>query len=552
MLRSLRIKNLALIEDLSWELHEGLNILSGETGAGKSILIDAFNLLLGGRADQSLIRDGATECIVEGLLDAPKEVDQLLLDAGLESCQDGELLLKRSFNIQKQNRQFINGSPATLQVLKKLGDLLVDMHGPHDHQSLLSTDNQLAALDAFAGLNPELSLYQQQHKQVQSLKQQIEELESINNRNLLEELTFLDHQIQEIDSAQLSSEEEARVQQQFQIASNAQKLISLGNEAMGLLSESEDNILSQMARIQRLLRDWQQLDQSIDALSAQNESVISQIQELQRDLQDRVEQTDLDSNLLSQLEERLNLIHSLKRKYGSTVEAILAKGVELKARRDSLAGKEASLLILNDQLKTSLATREKCGLVLTEKRVKNHPKLSKEVSAQLKDLGFKQSNFIIHLTASSEPNSYGFDSIEFQFAPNPGESARALRSIASSGEMARVMLALKSVLAEKDKIPVLIFDEIDANVGGETALAVGKRLRQLAEKHQVLCITHLPQVAAAGHMHFRVEKNVLKGRTVTQLENLNSQQRVAEMARMLGDSGASAKKLAVSLLNQFT
>jgi len=551
MLRSLRIKNLALIEDLTWDLHEGLNILSGETGAGKSILIDAFNLLLGGRAEQALIRDGATECLVEGLLDASDDLDALLVEAGMEPCQDGELLLKRSFTTQKQNRQFINGSPATLQVLKKIGDILVDMHGPHDHQSLLSIDHQLGALDAYGGLGELVSLYQEQQKKTQSIEQEIQQLESFDQRNLQEELDFLDHQLQEIESAKLSPEEESSAQQNFQIASNAQKLTELGNTVTGILSESEESVMSQLARVQRQLREWQQIDNSTEELVSQNESVISQIQELVRDVQDRVERIDLDSSLLKSLEERLDLIHTLKRKYGSTIEAVLAKGLELQAKRESLAGREEKLIKLKVDLKLATAQRKKHGDELTESRKKFSPKLSKEVSSQLKELGFKQSEFTVQLENLEAAGSRGFNRVEFQFAPNPGESARALRSIASSGEMARVMLALKSVLAEKDKIPVLIFDEVDANVGGETALAVGKRLRQLAKKHQVLCITHLPQVAAAGHVHFRVEKKLLKGRTLTLLENLERKERVSEMARMLGDSGSTAKELANSLLAQF-
>ncbi|MDZ4788059.1 MAG: DNA repair protein RecN [Blastochloris sp.] len=551
MLRSLRIKNLALIEDLTWDLHEGLNILSGETGAGKSILIDAFNLLLGGRAEQALIRDGATECLVEGLLDASDDLDALLVEAGMEPCQDGELLLKRSFTTQKQNRQFINGSPATLQVLKKIGDILVDMHGPHDHQSLLSIDHQLGALDAYGGLGELVSLYQEQQKKTQSIEQEIQQLESFDQRNLQEELDFLDHQLQEIESAKLSPEEESSAQQNFQIASNAQKLIELGNTVTGILSESEESVMSQLARVQRQLREWQQIDNSTEELVSQNESVISQVQELVRDVQDRVERIDLDSSLLKSLEERLDLIHTLKRKYGSTIEAVLAKGLELQAKRESLAGREEKLIKLKVDLKLATAQRKKHGDELTESRKKFSPKLSKEVSSQLKELGFKQSEFTVQLENLEAAGSRGFNRVEFQFAPNPGESARALRSIASSGEMARVMLALKSVLAEKDKIPVLIFDEVDANVGGETALAVGKRLRQLAKKHQVLCITHLPQVAAAGHVHFRVEKKLLKGRTLTLLENLERKERVSEMARMLGDSGSTAKELANSLLAQF-
>ncbi|NJK91377.1 MAG: DNA repair protein RecN [Blastochloris sp.] len=551
MLRSLRIKNLALIEELTWELDEGLNVLSGETGAGKSILIDAFSLLLGGRAEQSLIRDGAAECLVEGILAVGPEVDALLEEAGLEKSQDGELLLKRSFNTQKQNRQFINGSPATLQVLKKIGDILVDMHGPHDHQSLLSTDKQLEALDAYADHLPALSAYQTKHREVLRLGQEIQELESFDQRNLQEELDFLDHQIQEIDAAKLSPEEEEKVDQNYQIAANAQRLMEMGNTIYGILSEQDESVLAQLARVQRLLRDWQQIDTTVEEFVHRNESVIAQLQDLTRDLQDRVERIDLDAGQLAQLEERLNLIQHLKRKYGSTVEAVLTKAIELRQRREALAGREAGLQQLRQALILVQKERDQLAGELRQGRNKFAPKLGRDISQQLKDLGFKQAEFKVERQDLEVPGLRGQDGIEFQFAPNPGESARALRSIASSGEMARVMLAIKTVLAEKDKIPVLIFDEVDANVGGETALAVGKRLRRLADKHQVLCITHLPQVAAAGHVHFRVEKNVIKGRTLTQLQLLEGKERLGELSRMLGDQSSAARDLASSLLSQF-
>jgi DNA repair protein RecN (Recombination protein N) len=254
---------------------------------------------------------------------------------------------------------------------------------------------------------------------------------------------------------------------------------------------------------------------------------------------------------MAMLEERLNLIQHLKKKYGSTLEAVLAKADEFKLRRETLGGREEVLLQLKGQLKKAAQNRQKLGDALTTSRKKAAPQLSKDVSQQLRELGFKQSEFNVLLETGNQAGNRGFERVEFQFAPNPGESARALRAIASSGEMARVMLALKSVLAEKDRIPVLIFDEVDANVGGETALAVGKRLRKLAGKHQVLCITHLPQVAAAGHAHFRVEKKVVKGRTLTGLENLDQEERVKELARMLGDTGSKARDLASTLLSQF-
>jgi DNA repair protein RecN (Recombination protein N) len=551
MLRSLRIKNLALIDDLAWELGDGLNILTGETGAGKSILVDAFNLLLGERAEKSLVRDGAEECVVEGRIANAGFLNSLLEENGLELCQDGELFLKRGFGAARGGRQFINGSPAPLQVLKKIGDLLADLHGPHDHQSLLSNASQLRALDAYSALTAKRAEVGALFREWRKLQSELEELNNTPAGDLLQQLEFLDQQIGEIRGAGLDEAGDAQLERDYRTGSNSRRILEIAGTAGNILSEGEGDVLSLLAAVQKQFAEWQQLDPEISPLAEQNTAIVAQLQELARDIRQRAEATELDAGRLQQIEQRLNLVQGLKRKYGSTVGAILGRLAELEAKRAGLANREERVRELGRLAAAAERSLTAKSEALGKERRKAAPALAREISRQLKDLGFEQADLSIHVERNAAVGADGLDRVEFCLAPNPGEPAKPLRAIASSGEMARVMLAIKSVLAEEDSIPILIFDEVDANVGGETALAVGKRLRALAKGHQVLCITHLPQVAAAGHWHFSVRKSVAKGRTVTQLEALAGKSRVQELARMFGDKGSMAQSLAESLLGQF-
>jgi DNA repair protein RecN (Recombination protein N) len=551
MLASLRIRNLALMEDLSWELGPGLNILTGETGAGKSILIDAFNLLLGERADRTMIRDGAAECVVEGMVQAPERVAAVLAELGLEAGEGGELLLKRSFSTAGQNRQFINGSPVTLAMLKRLGDHLVDLHGPHDHQSLLSTEPQLTALDAFGRLEEEVGAVRAAWDRLRRAREQLEELRGGSGGDMAQRLDFLAHQIAEIEQAAPQAGEDAEVDAAYRAASHAQRIAELAGGAVNALAEAEGSVLEVLARVQKSLQEWQAFDPAAESLAGANAGIVAQVRELQADIQARAEAVDLDPRRLAELEQRLNTLQLLKRKYGGTLEAVRERLESLRAEHGRLAHFGENEVALEEEIRAAQAAFEAAAAVLGQARARCAPKLAAAVSKQLKALGFKQSEFGIELAPKAMAGPRGTDGVEFQFAPNPGEAARPLRAIASSGEMARVMLALKSVLAERDEVPILIFDEVDANVGGETAVAVGERLRALARSHQVLCITHLPQVAAAGHRHFRVEKKVVKGRTVAQLDELGSAARLDELGRMLGGANASARKLAGELLEHY-
>lgn len=578
MLTTLRIKNLALVADLTLELQPGCNVITGETGAGKSVILGALNLVLGQRADRSLIRSGSDSCSVEALFDVRKlraPLKCFLDENGLEPCDDGQLVLKRTFTSAGTNRQFVNGSATTLNVLASIGEWLVDMHGPHDHQSLLHPAKQLAILDAFGGL-------EEQREVFGKLLCRRAELESeksgliVDEKTYAQQLDLLRFQVKEIEAARFQPDEEEQLTQEHNRASNAAKLLQLSQAALDVLSESESSLLTQAGSVGRTLHELQRVDAGAAALVELHEQGVSVLRDLQTELSRYADKVDVDPARLAELDERLNLIHSLKRKYGATLAEVIAFGAEAKTKLQALESRDAELARLNAALTKLDAELTKAGKKLSAERKKVIPQLAKAAAKQLADLGFKQSKFDVAIdgttfyrdakpltrpSATLSPsdgerdgvrgasfNASGFDTIEFQFSPNVGEPLKPLRAIASSGEMARVMLALKTVLAAQDEIPVLVFDEVDANVGGETANAVGEKMKQIAAKRQVFCITHLPQVAAPADAHYVVSKQVKEGRTISEITLLDKKSRVTELARMLGGQTDAARKHAEALL----
>ena len=600
MLTTLRIKNLALVSDLTLELQPGCNVITGETGAGKSIIIGALNLVLGERADRTLIRNGSDSCSVEALFDvtelhvnkrgtpasgparrgnglkqagpeagAPSPLGKFLEENGLEPCEENQLVLKRTFTTGGTNRQFVNGSATTLNVLAAIGEWLVDMHGPHDHQSLLHPAKQLAILDAFGDLEKERAAFGELVQRRSALESEKTAL-IVDEKTYAQQLDLLRFQVNEISGARLQPGEDEGVEEKFQRASNAAKLLQLSQAALDLLDGNENSLLGQAGAVGRTLQELQRVDTGAGALVELHGQAASALRELQSGLSRYTEKVDVDPAQLQVLEERLDLLHSLKRKYGATLAEIIGFGDDAKRKLESLEQRDGELMRLNAELEKLDAELLRQGRDLSAKRCKVIPQLAKAVGKQLDDLGFKQSKFDVAIRADSvgdevtslkskESQSLltsaptlrqtGFDEIEFQFAPNPGEPAKPLRAIASSGEMARVMLALKTVLAAEDEIPVLIFDEVDANIGGETANAVGEKMKQIALRRQVLCITHLPQVAAPADAHYVVTKQVKDGRTISEIRLLDKKSRITELARMLGGQSDAARKHAEALLN---
>jgi len=496
MLSLLKIKNLALVDELTWQLSSGLVSVTGETGAGKSVIVGALKLILGERADKGLIRTGETSCTIQAVFDISNHsiVNDILEDAGLDPCEDEQLIIKRIIG-QSNNKQFVNNSPATLAVLKKLGTEIVDLHGPHDHQSLLSTDRQLSMLDAFSKNQKEQSSYLQVWSEWNEKAMRLEDLKN-SERATEQELDILKFQVTEIENADLKPDEEEHIEQQFKRVSNGSKLIELSSKIAGYSGELE--------------------------------------------IDPEEEQT---------LSERINTFETLKRKYGATLEDVLIHGQDARARLEEIENRDGILDNLEDEVKALHQEVLLAGKKLTSSRNKNAPKLAKVIATHLKELGFKQAAFEINLVPSSKPTSKGLEGIDFQFGPNPGEPLKPLRQIASSGEISRVMLAVKSSLANQDATPLMVFDEIDANVGGEIARVVGDKMAVLGEQHQVISITHFPQVAAVAGQHFVVEKNVDDGRTTSSLTEVAGKDRINELVRMLGGGdGKQATAMAKALL----
>lgn len=558
MLTTLRIKNLALVTDLTLELRPGFNVVSGETGAGKSIIIGALNLILGQRADRSQIRSGADQSVVEAVFEVKpikSLLEPVLDDLGLEPCEEGVLILKRSIKAVGANRQFVNGSPTTLEALEHVGQFLVDMHGPHDHQSLLDGTRQLEILDAYGNLDPLRQVFEDCLSELRQLENHKASL-FVDEQTYAQQLELLRHQVREIESAQLDPEAEEELEANYERTLNAAKLLELGQGALHALNEQDGSLWDISGSIGRAIDSISTLDARGNELHDLHQQCTQSVADLEQALSNYVDGLDLDPGMLHEMEERISVIQSLKRKYGPTLEEVIGFGHKAASKLEELESREETLAHLNADIEKHTSKLSAAGKKLSQARQTLIPELNKAVVAELKDLGFKQSRFDASLTTMPirsksgqiQSSASGLDKIDFQFGPNPGEPMRSLKLIASSGEMARVMLALKSVLAEQDRVPLLVFDEVDANVGGETGKVVGQKMKQIGQRHQVICITHLAPVAAAAPHHYLVEKVEKDGRTVSEINELSAKERVEELARMLGSGGKAALKHAKALL----
>jgi len=534
MLVSLRVKNFAIAEDVTVEFRHGLNVITGETGAGKSILIAALGLILGERAEKSLVRTGESQCLVEAVFQpaTAQTVNAILEEAGLDPIDDGALVVRRSVATDGPGRVHVNDSAATVGVLKTIGQVLVDLHGPHDHQSLLNPEYQLQILDAFGNLDVLRSAYEEIFEIRQNLQARLHALDG-EDLHISEQLDLLTHQINEIETAEISVQDQKSIETEHTRASNAQQILEQANMACDALTEGEASAFEQMTVVQRALKGLREIVEDSDAWIADAEAIAIQIQELSRSLQHSVADMESSPDRMLFLENRKMVYENLKRKYGSGVEEILAHLEKAQQRKHDLETRDEQVQELGEELERINGFLRERGGELGKRRRAAAKRLVKKITSALHDLGFSQGAFEVNF-AECKPKANGMESVDFGFAPNPGEAMCPLRAIASSGEISRVMLATKAVLAEHDKIPVLIFDEIDANLGGEMGNAVGSKLAHVAEGHQVICITHLPQVAVHGASHYAVAKEVHNRRTFTRILQLDSDGRVDEIARMLG------------------
>jgi len=407
----------------------------------------------------------------------------------------------------------------------------------------------LSLLDSFAHAEEQLDGYRKHHRQLQTLLAEHAALDTAETARE-QELDLLRHQITEIKSANLVADEEQEIEKRYKLTSNSKRLIELASAIVNKLSETDNSVLSQLAETQRLLRELERIDGSIGQFSSAHAASVVELSEIARALSAYAEKLDLDPQQLAALEQRVSLFETLKRKYGGSIAEVIAFGERATERMRKIEGRDMELERLAKEIENVRAQMNRAGEALRKLRVKAAPKLSENIRRNLRDLGFRQSEFEAKLSALEEPRPNGFDSAELLFSPNPGEPLRPLRAIASSGEISRLMLAIKSALAAQDAIPLLVFDEIDTNVGGEIAHAVGAKMRTLGRDHQVICITHLPQVAATASSHFVVTKDVARGRTFSDLHEVTGKARQEEIARMLGGKSESALKLAANLLKQ--
>jgi len=540
MLTHLSVRNLAIVEEAAVDFGAGLNIITGETGAGKSVLMGALDLVLGGRADKSAIREGAPEAWVEAsfsLADS-RAVDALLDAGGLPPCEEGTLLVRRSVAATGAGRCLVNDTPATVQTLRRLGSLLVDIHGPYDHQSLLDPDFQRDVLDAYGHCGPQREAYAETWQALKTLEERLAALRG-DTADIAAEIDRLQFVVDEIERAGLSEADEDELVQQHAQAANAEQILALGSAVGGALTDGEHSAFDLLANIQGQLAELARILPEAAAWRTEVQGAAVQLQELGRAVNERLSRIEADPARLQQLEERMALVQRLKRKYGHTVGDVLAALAKNQARLNDLATRTEQVEKLQAEIGTVTATLTQKAALLTKSRTQAAGRLARAITVELHDLGFLKSGFAIDL-AACEPGPHGADGVSYGFAPNPGEPMRALKAIASSGEIARVMLAVKAVLAAHDRIPVLVFDEIDANIGGEVGRVVGQKLRRVAETHQVISITHLPQSAVYGRQHFVVSKEVVRGRTRMRIAPLDASGRVDEIARMLGGKGLTS------------
>ena len=532
MLMRLSVRNLAIVEAAEVEFGEGLNVITGETGAGKSVLMGALELVLGARADASTVRDGAKEARIEAEFQSvPAVVESFLEEMGLPACEEGTLLVRRTISAMGGGRVHVNDAASTVQSLRTLGQLLVDVHGPNDHQSLLEEGFQRGVLDAYGRVKR--TDYAEAWSALTALQSQLAELQG-DSSDVAEECERLRYAVDELDAAGLTEEDDTELPARHAAAAHAAEILDCANTATAALSEADDSAASALIGAGARIREMARFHEAAADWGEEVERLTIQVQELSREIADSVSRLDADPEALQALDDRLSLVQRLKRKYNCPdVVSLLALRETRANRLADLEGRDARIKALSEGLVSAEAVVRATGAKLTAARTKVAEKLAKQITRELHGLGFLKAGFGVKITPHA-PDASGCDIVDFQFAPNPGEPARPLREIASTGEIARVMLAVKAVIAEHDAIPVLVFDEIDSNIGGEVGRAVGEKLRTVASHHQVIAITHLPQSAVYGDRHFAVAKTVSGGRTRSAIHLLEGDDRVAEIARMLG------------------
>lgn len=559
MLKSLLIKDYALIENIQVEFGKGLNIITGETGAGKSILIDAMGLLLGERASTEVVRKGAEKSIVEGIFDIEgnKKVKRLLTRNEID--YSSELIVRREVSLKGTNRCFLNDTPVTLNIIKETGDLLVDLHGQHEHQSLLRVETHIDMLDDVANHANLLEEFRKSFVQLNSLFKDMRELRQKENQ-IKEKKDLYEFQIKEIDEVSPEQDEDDKLENELNILENSAKLLASTNEIYQSVYENEDSIQDRIADVKNKLTELSKIDKSFTEKVNESETVIAILNDISSFVRTYKDRIDLDPEKLEEKRNRIGAINLLKKKYGGTIKSILAHREKIGGEFDLAENFSEKIISLENEIES---LRKSCGTIaakISNNRNATSQKVKKEVEEALKSLGISDSCFEIKIEngkVETDSEAYlivdgkkikcdtnGIDFIEFFVSTNAGEDPKPLVKVASGGEVSRIMLALKSILAKSDKLPILIFDEIDTGVSGRIAQKVGQTLKLLASFHQIIAITHLPQIAGLSDLHFAVEKKKSGDRVISSIRKLNDDERINEVAKLM-----SGEKITEAALN---
>ena len=533
MLTELNIKNFAIIDSLNITFEKGFNVLTGETGAGKSIIVDAVDLVLGGRASSEMIRSGCEEAVVEAAFDISdvKGVSEKLGEMGIE--KDDNLVIKRTLSASGKNKVFINGSMATIAMLSDVGEFLVDIHGQHEHQTLIKVERHIDVLDEYAALGPLRQEMSEIYSEWNRVKDELESLKS-SEADKEKKVDLLRFQSDEIEKAALKVDEDEELLEERKLLSNAGRLYESANTALEILYLQSGSALELIKKAGSNVTDISIIDESMRVTLDAINSASASIEDAALTLRDYVGRISFDPERLNEIEERLDLIGRLKRKYGNTVSEILKYREEVDRELDGIERAEERIGELEREGERLKDKGLKVAETLSERRKKGSDELTKKVVKELSDLGMKKAIFEVKIERLNDISAKGFDKVEFLLSSNPGEAPKPLSKIASGGELSRIMLALKKVLAGPSGVPTMVFDEVDSGIGGGVAEIVGRKLREVAEGRQVLCITHLAQIAAMADLHYAVSKNENKGRTTTTVRRLSGDERVDEVARMLG------------------
>jgi DNA repair protein RecN (Recombination protein N) len=554
MLRELQIKKFAVIDQVALDLGAGLNVLTGETGAGKTIILNALGLLLGSRVSSEIIRYGEEEASVEALFGPlPKMLREGLREAGYE--EEEELVIKRSISRSGKNRVHLNGSLCPLAFLSEVGGRLIHIYGQHEHQALLRSETHLGLLDAYGGLEEKAEEMKAQHDSLKVAWERMRQATDLLERRRREE-EGLRAQVEEISQARLRTGEEEELEAKKNVLVHAERLYQGCKEGEEILYEGEEALVARLGRFLTRLRELANIDQDLKPAVELLNSSLAHVEEATSVLRRYTDRIDFEPNALEQVESRLAELSRLKRKYRGSVAEILEKLNGLEKELQALERGEGEISVLERSLEEARRSSWETAEALSIERRRLARRFKKEMEDEVRTIGMPGTNFEVHFleseTREDDPpfllggrklTEQGVDQVEFYFCPNPGEPLKPLAKIASGGEISRVMLAIKSLVLAKEDIPTLLFDEVDAGIGGSVAEVVGKRLKKVAATRQVICVTHLPQIAALADSHFVVRKGAQKGRTFTEVHKLDGKERVAEVARMLGGMKITEKAL---------